>query len=135
MVELEDDDPRLTASANSLANKLQQFVGREFDEGNVAHMCEMVQEHRREFRQKYNADFPPLVPFVLPSIRFIHFVRPDIEDKEIRIQLRNIIVQLGRRQVLPAAIEIVRAVQLCWPTYKPPIEEFRADPLLKQELQ
>ena len=135
MISLDDDDPRLATAANALAGKLQSFVGLEFDEGNVARMCDVVQDHRRQFKQQFGADFPPLVPFVLPSIRFIHFVRPDIADKEIRIQLRNIVVQLSRRQMLPAAIEIVRAVKLCWPRYQPPIEEFRRDPLVKQELQ
>lgn len=134
MVELEDDDPRLIVSANKLLERLQPFVGRNFDAANLDAICELVQDHRVAFRREHNADFPPLVPFVLPSLKFIHFVRADIEDKEIHIQLRNLLVQLSRRGALPSAMEVAKAVKLCWPRYEPPIEHIRADPLMKQRL-
>jgi len=135
MVELEDNDPRLITATNDLLKRLEPFVGQDFGVQNIERICEIVRDHRAEFRRENQADFPVLVPFVLPSLRFIHFVRPDIEDKEIRIQLRNLLVQLSRRQLLPAAIEVATAVRQCWPRYKPPIEEFRVDPLMKQRLQ
>jgi hypothetical protein len=136
MRELDDNDPRLIAAADLLLEALQPFVGQHFDAGRLDEVCDLVQQHRIAFRRAYDADFPPLVPFVLPSIRFIHFVRADIDDREIRIQLRNLLVQLSRRGpgVLPPAIEIVRAVKQCWPRYQPPVEEFRADPLMRQRL-
>jgi hypothetical protein len=132
---LDDDDPRLNASANALQARLQPFVGLNFDASRLEQICEIVREHRIAFKREHGAEFPPLVPFVLPSVRFIHFVRADLEDQIIRNQLRNLIVQLSRRQVLPSAIELAAAVRQCWPRYRPPIEEFRADPLLKQRLQ
>jgi len=135
MRELEDDDPRLIQSANALLVKLQPYVGQNFDAGHVATICELVKDHRQAFRREHDAEFPPLVPFVLPSLKYIHFVRADITDENIRNQLRNLIVQLSRRGVLPSAMEIATAVHQCWPWYRPPIEEFRADPLLKQRLQ
>ena len=134
MRELDPNDPLLLAAANDLSVKLQPFVGQHFDAGNLDEICDLVQQHRRAFRRQHDADFPPLLPFVLPSIRYIHFVRADIDDQEIRIQLRNLLVQLSRRGVLPPAIEIVKAINLCWPQYRPPIEEFRADPLMQQSL-
>jgi hypothetical protein len=134
-MELEDDDPRLIKSANELLAELQPFVGRHFDAGNVERICELVQQHRIAFKREYGAEFPPMVPFVLPSLKFIHFVRADIEDQEIRIQLRNLLVQLSRRpNALPSALEIAKAVKQCWPRYRPPIEEFRADPLMQERL-
>lgn len=134
MREFADDDPRLIASANKLLENLQPFVGEHFDASHVEQICEMVRDHREAFRREHQAEFPPLVPFVLPSLKYIHFVRADIDDREISIQLRNIIVQLGRRQSLPSALEIATACKQCWPRYRPPIESFRADPLLKQRL-
>jgi hypothetical protein len=137
MVELEPDDPRVVAAAADLIQRLQPYVGLNFDMGNVETICELVRQHRVAFKREHNADFPPLVPFVLPSLRYIHFVRADIEDREISIQLRNIIVQLSRRGVFDAgsALEIATAAKQCWPHYHAPIEDFRADPLLKQRLQ
>ena len=133
-IELEPDDPRIRAGLADLMRRLEPIVGREFDADHVAQACELVADHRQQFRRRYGADFPRLVPFVLPSLKYIHFVRPDIDDREIRIQLRNLIVQLSRRGLLPSTIEIVTAVRHCWPRYKPPIEEFRVDPLVKQKL-
>jgi hypothetical protein len=135
MVELDDDDPRLIQSANLLLAHLQPYVGQHFDASNVEMICEIVRDHRSTFRREHQADFPPLVPFVLPSVRYIHFVRADLDAGVIQTQLRDLIVQLSRRGVLPSALEIVTAVKQCWPGYRPPIEEFRADPLLRQRLQ
>jgi hypothetical protein len=135
MREFDDDDPRLIASANKLLESLQPYVGQHFDIGNIERIYDVVKDHRAAFRREHGSDFPPLVPFILPSLKYIHFVRADIEDREISIQLRNIIVQLSRRKVLPHSLEIASAAKRCWPLYKPPIEHFRADPLLRQKLQ
>jgi len=135
MIELEDNDPRLIRATNDLLERLRPFVGQHFDALNVERICEIVRDHRAEFRRENQADFPPLVPFVLPSLKFIHFVRPDIDNKEIQIQLRNLLVQLSRRpNVLPSALEVATAVRQCWPKYEPPIEVFRTDPLMKTRL-
>jgi hypothetical protein len=138
MVELEPDDPRVVAAAADLIQRLQPYVGLNFDMGNVETICELVRQHRVAFKREHNADFPPLVPFVLPSLRYIHFVRADIDEREIAIQLRNIIVQLSRRPGVfdaDSAMEIDMAAKQCWPLYRSRMEEFRADPLLKQRLQ
>jgi hypothetical protein len=138
MVELEPDDPRVVAAAADLLQRLQPYVGQHFDTTNVGAICELVKDHRDAFKRDHNADFPPLVPFVLPSLRYIHFVRADIDEREIAIQLRNIIVQLSRRPGVfdaDSAMEIDMAAKQCWRLYRSRIEELRADPLLRQRLQ
>lgn len=129
------DDPRMIQAYNRLTAILEAHVGEEFNAAHMDRICREVTEHREAFRRDHDADFPVLVPFVLPSLRFIHFVRADADDTKIYNMLRNILVQLARRKILPPAQEIAMAVRLCWPNYRPPIEDWAADPLLEQRLQ
>ena len=129
MPEIENGDPRAYRAIQNMIRSMapQVVVGRAFDGRLVEQLTRLMQEHRSAFKRDHGYDLPPLTPFALPSIGFLIFYRSDLEDIEIRRKLLILLRQLNERSVRITATELAKAVQLAWPSYRPPIEEMRAD--------
>lgn len=133
--ELDTQDPRVTASLKLLGTRLSNFLYFPFDGRTVELMERIVQEHRAEFKRDHGYEFPPLVPFVLPSVKFIVFYRADLEDQAIHDKMLMLLRQFAERKAKVSEIELAFAIKSCWPHYRPPIETMRKNPRVGRVLQ
>jgi hypothetical protein len=126
-LEIDNADARVSASMHVLARQLSSFMNTKMNLCAVEQMKMIVAEFRTDFKRENGFEFPPLVPFVLPSIGFLVFFRADLDNTTIRNKLLLLLRQLAQRQKFPPAIEVASAVKNAWPHYRPPIEELRRD--------
>jgi len=133
---LENNDERVQEGLRDLSRALSRFVDTfaKFDQSLIDQVKFIVKDHAASFKAKHGYEFPPLGVFAIPTARFIICARKDLEDREIHNQLLIWLRQFSERNIHPSAIEIARAVQECWPQYKPPIEQFRKDTKVKLKL-
>lgn len=136
---LKDDsnDPLVVASSRELSGKLQQVFSqaKSFDRQLIDHLEQVVYDHRANFKSVHGVSFPEIVPFFLPTHRFICFERRDLTDTEIRNKLVQMIRDISIRGVRLEAVEFAAAVIRTWPKYRPPVEELRNDPKTENQLQ
>lgn len=126
----DDTDPQMIASTRELINKLHNasINERSFDRGFIDKLEQIVYDHRARFKQATGQPFPPMAPFVLPSLQMVLFYRTDLSDDEIRGKLVQLSRDLYAHRLRVSAVEFAAAVVRTWPSYRPPIEELREDP-------
>jgi hypothetical protein len=125
MTELPFDDERVQTSFQLLMRQMQRFIGEPLNSRTVSVILTMIDDHRTNFRREYGHDFPQLVPFILPSSQFIAWFRADLDDHEIYQKVLNLLHEFTVTKVPVNEVELATAIKMAWPSYQPPIEDFR----------
>jgi hypothetical protein len=125
MSELPLEDERVQAAYQQLMRQLERFVGMSLSTSTVLAIRSTIEQTRTEFKNKYQHDFPPLVPLILPNSGFIAWYRQDLDNEEIHIKVLNLLRELAMNKLPVEAGELATAMRLAWPNYQPRIEEYR----------
>lgn len=127
MPELPDNDPRIRDFTARLTRMIQMYVGKDLDNHTMRSINTMIDHQRINFKQTYGYDIPKLVAIVLPTSRFIHFFRADLETPQIHTVIGNMLRELGMHRVPVDKRELATAIKLAWPQYDPTIEVYDND--------
>jgi len=127
MPELPDNDPRVRDFSTRLTRMLAAYiVGRTLDQHVMRSINTMIDHQRINFKQTYGYEIPELVAVVLPTSRFIHFFRADLETEQIQTVIGNMLQHLKVNNIPVDTHELATAIKLAWPQYDPAIEVFQA---------
>jgi hypothetical protein len=131
MPELPETDIRVQETYKGLMSRLMFLAGNGLNGQTVLDMQTEIERTRFNFKAEYGYDFPPIGPFILPYSNLILFFRKDLTNTEIRNKLLSLLRDLGRQKIPVLTMELTKAVERLWPSYKPPVEEFRKDPKVR----
>lgn len=120
MAELAPDDPRLKAAMEALRRVIAGVVAREPDLMTpvaMHNLLEAVKWHRERCKTKHGFDFPHLVPFILPRLNEVKFVRADLD----RPSVEQLVINTAREHEAQGITmgEIAWAVRVAFPDFRP----------------
>jgi hypothetical protein len=125
MSELPYEDQRVQYALQQLMRRLEGYVGQPLTDSTLFAIRSLIEQTRTEFKMEHQHEFPLLVPLILPASGFVAWFRQDLDDDEIRIKVLNLLRELSMAGLPISAIELATAMKLAWPSYNPPIEEYR----------
>jgi hypothetical protein len=117
MSELAVEDERVQNALEQLMHRLRSYIGEPLTEITMHAIRGAVEEARTEFKKTYSHEFPPLVPLILPSSRFVAWFRQDLENDEVRIKVLNLLREFSLKKIPVSAFELSQAMRLTWPQY------------------
>lgn len=128
MVELPPGDPRVKAGVDKLMARLKLLMQAESNKPTYDQMASLAKDYRADFKRETGYDFPEVRPFLLPSVGFAAFYRADRDEHSAGREVLLLLRSLAARGFHVSAIEVMSAVNKCWPHVRHlAVEEMRKD--------